>query len=500
VAIPALTLLVAPWAASLLACAEGSTVDAREVEIAAVIAAADESLIRSRPALIDVKYRRMAETPYNFLRGSIALFRNDMRSGSTAFGASRFALATPLVPSLGDPHLENFGLLRAADGSLALEPNDFDAADRAPYLWDVRRFASALAAASLISTPNDRDGARRVVTAAMKGYVSALHRRAKGVAPERFSRQSDSATQNAVVQDLFTRADRDAKQRLELAEYTELRDGVRMFRRGRFDPEDPESVLAPLPDRARQLIPQAVHQWQRSLALPLPEGAAEVLDAVREFGGGVASLARIRVLILLRGESDSPDDDVIVQLKELVDSGIAGLFPPGVYHGSPGQRVIATSRAAWSRPDAEPFWGATMWMGLPCQIRREAADQKSVRVARLTGDRAGADVLSRLGETLGALLARVHAAGSDGPAHAQTIARVIANEPDGFVDEQVQFALSYADQTLADHARFVRALARYGSRLGIPYDSADAPGDDFAALIGSAPAVPAKAARDKVNQ
>src|SRR5262245_44381739 len=98
----------------------------RAAEVASVMAEADLALIRSRPALVAGKYRRMAGDPFSYYRGSLSVFRHDWEAGAFGLSASRYGTppgsgtATPLPLALGDAHPENFGLLRAQDGSFAL--------------------------------------------------------------------------------------------------------------------------------------------------------------------------------------------------------------------------------------------------------------------------------------------------------------------------------------------------------------------------------------------
>jgi len=74
---------------------------------------------------------------------------------------------------------------------------------------------------------------------------------------------------------------------------------------------------------------------------------------------------------------------------------------------------------------------------------------------------------------------------------ARAIAKRIAADPERFVEEQVEIGVAYAEQVIADHARFVRALHRRdGLRLGIPFDPADAPGPDVRAVLGIPPPLP----------
>lgn len=472
---------------------EASHVEAREGQLVAVMASADEPLIRARPALSAGKYTRMALGLFDFYRGTLAMFRSDMRSGTTAAAVSSFSLDLPLVPSLGDPHPENFGALRAADGSIAIEPNDFDAADQAPYLWDVRRLAAGMAVAVAASNAGDSaalaramDARRTIVRDAIAGYRAGIEDAARGTRP---GRVVDGG--GAIVADLFRRSNRDDARRRELADLTVIeRSGQRKLKRGVVDPSDPQSVLADLPPVAWARLPAALDRYRTTLLGALPSSFFTLLDAVREFGSGVASWTRVKVLLLVRGPTDDPSDDVLLELKELADSGIAGLFPPGVSYDSVPDRIVATTREAWARPDAEPLWGATEWLGLPCQIRRETEGQKGVRVARMVEAEGTPQAIGALGAVLGRLVARVHASGPHGVENARAIYERIAIDPERFLDEQADAGVAYAELVSADHARFIRSLHRTGLRLGIPFDPADAPRPDLAALLGSPPPPP----------
>jgi uncharacterized protein (DUF2252 family) len=473
---------------------EDQLADAREAQIVSVMAAADEPYIRSRPLLSAGKYTRMAVGLFDFYRGTLPVFRSDMRSGSTTLAVSSFDLDVPLVPSLGDPHPENFGGLRATDGSIALEPNDFDAADRAPYLWDVRRLAAGVALAAMRSNPEDEmarrlatDARRVIARAAVTGYRAGIEAAARGSMPARVT----DAT-SPIVADVLQRSDRDQATRRELSDLTVLEGSRRLLKRGPVDPDDAQNVYADLPKTALASLPDAIERWRRTLLVPPPPDHVRLLDAVREFGSGIASWPRVRVILLVRGPTDDPGDDLLLELKELADSGIAGLYPPGVYFDTVGERVVRSARLAWARPDAEPFWGWTEWLGFPCQIRLESEGQKNVRVARMAGGEGTPEAIASLATVLGTIVARVHSSGADGAANARAIHKRIAQDPERFLDEQADVGIAYADVVLADHRRFVRFLhGRSGLRLGIPFDPSDAARPDLAALFGVPPSLPA---------
>lgn len=471
---------------SLVGCVASPSGDARQGEIVSVLARADEALIRTRPELCAGKYEAMAGSPVAFMRGSLPLYVHDARNGGSDVALSRFALATPLVPSLGDPHPENFGTLRAGDGTFALEPNDLDAADYAPYLLDVRRLAAGMALGAMVSNEGDdaaraaaAKGAEEIAREVAASYRDAVRAAARGEAIARV----DAANGNAVLEDLFRRAARDEAARVDLAENTELRDGRRTIRRGPLELEEPTHQARDLTPSARAAIDGAVERWRQGLASPPPREHTRVLDAARELGRGVASWPRVRVLVLVRGATDSPDDDELLELKELADSPLAGTYPPHVRARTVEDRIATMAPLLWGRADAEPRWGTTTWLGLPCQIRRVSDGHKSVRVARWVEERGTVEALRGLGATLGRIVARAHCSGAEGRERAQAIDARIGEDGDGFVGEQARAAREYAEATLRDAERFRDALARVGPRLGVPYDARDVPSYDVARLL-----------------
>lgn len=488
---------------ALTACASiDASEDARESQIVSLLAAADEPYIRGRPELSAGKYVRMSSGVFDFYRGTVPVWRSDVKTGTTTAIVSSFAIDIPLVPSIGDPHPENFGVLWASDGTAALEPNDFDAADHAPYLWDVRRLAAGMALAALESNPED-EAARQdassaryeIVKAAVLGYRLGIEDAARGAlnsSTGRVTSDGEVAKASPVLKDLFKRSSRDFASRRELSDLVEATPTGRRIRRGVIDPEDPQGVHLDLPPFARAELDLAIAKYRETLLAPPPPSFFRVVDAVRKLGGGVASWARIRLLVLIEGPSDSPDDDVILELKEITDSTTAGLYPPFVYADSVGDRVLRTSRAAWARPDAEPFWGVTSWLGFPCQVRRESEGQKGVRVARLADTEGTVEAIRDLGAILGRLVARVHSSGEKGEASARAIYKQMATDPERFVIEQADFGVAYAERVREDQRSFLRAVHRseVGLRLGVPFDPIDSPSPDLKAVYGTPPPPP----------
>ena len=478
------TLLVAS-AAWFASCGGGEPLDpaARTTAIVGAMVEADRRELSGRGDLVAGKYARMARALYDFYRGTMPIFRADLADPRMRVARTEFDLPGQLPFSIGDAHPENFGLLLAADGTLALEPNDLDAADRYPYQLDLRRLTVGLVLASrAASLDPDEQGA--VVRSCVTAYVATLRAVDDGTyAPRRIDDGSDP-----ILADLFRRGRRDLAARAELAQLTVVESGTRRFVRGAPDAEDPENVLSDLPPWAYSEIGASLSVYRSSLPTPPPEGDLTVLDAVREHGSGVASWARIRVLVLVRGPTDAADDDVILELKEETQSGATGPLPPGVFSDDEADRIRRATRAAWSRSDAEPRWGASSWLGIPVQIRLESEAQKTFRTDRLAGDRASLSSISTLAAVLGELLARVQASeglGADGRFASRLVTRIGDREA-SFVDGEVEAATAHADVVTLDWELFREALRARGPTLGFVGETPiDGPDLERRALYGT---------------
>ncbi len=470
---------------SLAACR--GALDARALLVAETIARADEPLARSRTVSFEAKYARMAQSTYDFYRGNVPLYARDWGDRSLALSRSRFALDAPLARGLGDAHPENFGTLVGRDGAITFEPNDFDHAARVPYLWDLRRLSAGLVLAARLSNEGDANArsitsrsARDIAREAALAYAAAIGRYAGGAPREAVT----TGAASPILEDLFQRAARDARQRDELGELSVVSEGRRTFKhlvsaRG--------SGLGDLSGALRASIPEALRGYRASLLDPPTEDYFTVLDAARVVGAGVSSWGRVRVYVLVEGPTPDRGDDVILEVKELADPVALPWLSPGASRDVASERVLTAARGAWSRQDADPLWGTTTWLGLPMQVRAETAGAKTVRVARMTGARGTPDALRGLARQLGALVARAHAAPvPEGVSVASAIHRVIGASAEGFADEQADAAVAYADQVMVDWEGFRRVLRARGPAFGLVSGGRAAPSAEVSAFFREA--------------
>ena len=474
--------------------------DPREAAIVDAMVRADGPLIRSRPALVAGKYARMArrddvggEGLFDYYRGSVPVFRGDLTDGRLPIAHTDFPADGPLPVSMGDAHPENFGVLVAADGTAAFEPNDLDAGDRLPYYWDLRRLTVGLLLATRQSNADDA-AARATVIAAeadvvrvcASAYQSEMHAIAGGTPTARMIDGGGSA----VIEDLFRRSR--AGRTTTLASLTTLGANGRRLVRGVLDPTQPEQVFVELSDEARAALPDVLTQARAQMTAPPDEAFFTVIDAVRELGSGVASWPRVRAIVLVRGPSDDPGDDALLELKELGDSGAPAVYPPFRPTDDIVERMVLARSRVWSRVDADPFWVAVpTWLGMPTQVRTETDAHPTLRAHRLHGALGTPTALRDLAHVLGTRLARAMARGvDDGIGPAIAIDRALSRDPSAFAEGEVVAALDEADRIERDFEHFRDALDHLGLQLGVHRDPRDRPRPEIEALFGVPPIVP----------
>ena len=176
--------LVAVIAAGLIAATScsNSSLEPRTAAVCNVLAQDNQIWLLRDAATVAMKFRKMQRNWYTWLRGTAVLYWADATGASpwnvpTKFGNAA-ASATRVI---GDPHVENLGTFRAADGTLFVDWNDFDASGFAPYWVDVRRLALSVVVAV---TPDDAaldvEFARAISNAVATGYATQLQALAGG--------------------------------------------------------------------------------------------------------------------------------------------------------------------------------------------------------------------------------------------------------------------------------------------------------------------------------
>ncbi|MFE5596719.1 DUF2252 domain-containing protein [Streptomyces sp. NPDC056549] len=420
----------------------------RGEHILAVFDTAFGELLAADPAAFRVKFRKMAGSAFAFYRGTACLFYSDLER--EAHGGPYLDEQTGRVWIHGDLHAENFGTYMDANGRLVFNVNDFDEAYVGPFTWDLKRLAASLALIGYAKALSDEQITHlvRVYAAAYRERIHALATGAKGDEVPSFTLETaDGALLGAL---------REARALTRfglLDSMTEIRDFERRFSAGggaiELDAATRYKVLAAF-DGYLETLPES------SLARP---DSYRVKDVVGRRGIGIGSAGLPSYNILLEGNSDALENDVVIYLKQAQTPAVSRhVTDPAVrgYFRHEGHRTVISQRALQAH--ADPWLG---WTEL------DGAGQLVAEVSPYAVDLDWSDIddLDEIAATvadLGRATATMHAAADDESGHSlvpfsteRAIDAAIAADEEGFAGLLVDFAHTYGARARADHQIFV---------------------------------------------
>jgi uncharacterized protein (DUF2252 family) len=391
--------------------------------------------------LIPLRMERMAESPFAFLRGAVAVMAHDLFPTPTI--GHNVVLA-------GDAHLGNFGLYGSPHRELVFDLNDFDETLIGPWEWDLKRLTASVNVAGRENGLSARE--RRVAaTQAVLGYqINMARLEPMGTLdiwhlhsfPGRASElRKVPAKAQAVIEKIVAKATRSDHNGLLRKVADKDSAGHWRFR------EDPPILTRVHAARKKNLI-LALEKYSLTLTRELRYMLSRyrVADVAHRVVG-VGSVGTRAYLALLIGKHDN--DPLFLQVKEALVPAHAPYLPlRRAVFTHEGQRVVVGQRALQATSDVMLGW--TEMDGRHYYVRQMKNLKASVPVEWLTGD-----AFNFYAWACGALLARAHARTSE----AATIAGYCGvSKPlrESFAD----WAEAYGDQTVTDHARLRAHMKR----------------------------------------
>ena len=253
-----------------------------------------ESLERATPELI----KRLRADPYDYFR-----FVNRSWIGRVCDDFARDLEGLPIVRLHGDAHVEQFALARGQWGL-----DDFDDSARGPAVIDIVRFLGSIdLAARQRSWEKDRD---RLFGRFVEGYKRGLAEPSYMPHPPNIVRR--------------------------------LRDGKPATRAALL--AWGESKMQPLSDASMKAVVAGMEAFARVMLRERPDLAPEYFRVVRAGAvkSGVGSAVIPKIMVRVRGPSDDPADDELLESKKIGDlGGLSCLKTPTV---QPTLRIIDGSK------------------------------------------------------------------------------------------------------------------------------------------------------------
>lgn len=405
------------------------------------------------PQLLPIKYGRMLESPFAFLRGSAVVMAADL-AGTPATG-----LRTMLC---GDAHLSNFGVFATPERRLVFDINDFDEAYPGPWEWDLKRLAASAAVAGRENGFGEK-WCRKLAETVAETYRDSMDKFAKAHTLDVWYFHVGVDAVLDVLKKSSKRSGKAAGKMVKKAQshtHEATLEKLTIIKEGRrriisdppllvpFREMGLEKVLsqAELKELSEKVVLDAWNQYldslptERSFLL----GRYRVTDAALRVGG-VGSVGTRCVIVLLEGGAE--DDALILQLKEAGPSVLETYLPQPHEHQH-AERVVVGQRLMQAASDIFLGWHSSSMSGRHYYWRQFKDMKGSLDVAAM--DEKGLQTYLKV---CSLCLARAHArtgdaAGIDGYlGKSSAFARAIGN-----------FAIAYADQTEQDYNLLVKAV------------------------------------------
>jgi len=397
---------------------------------------------------LPIKYGRMLESPFAFMRGAAVVMSADLATTPVT------GLQTQLC---GDAHLVNFGVFATPERKLIFDINDFDETYPGPWEWDLKRLATS-AVLTGREKGFDNEVNRKLAIVVNRCYQEAIVNFA--LAPfldvwyydievdevlEAFKRSSwkdKKSAQKVVKKALYS------TQEHTMEKLTEIVGGRRRIR------NDP-----PLLMRLSEIVPEEQEAWITELdaeklfkeyIASLPEEKHHLVSHFQISSGalrivGIGSVGTRCLILLLEGPTK--DDALILQLKEAGPSVLEPHVAKKDY-ASHAQRVVVGQKLIQAASDIflagikDPLTGIQYYW-------RQFKDMKgSFDLDSL--DKAGLETYL---EVCSLCLARAHARTGDTACISGYIGK-----GDAFCEAITDFAMAYAGQTERDYQALKEAV------------------------------------------
>ena len=392
--------------------------------------------------LAPLRYARMTESPFAFLRGAAAVMASDLATvPDTALR----------VQVCGDAHVNNFRFFASPERNLVFDINDFDETAPGPWEWDIARLCASL---RVLTDQRgwDADDGDAVVRAAARSYRTRLAEYADWTTLDLFYERTEIKevverfpTQYRAEMRRDVRRARRKDHLRAVAKLTAVQNGHRVF------VEDPPLTVSlnRTPhdlDEVRALIEsyRATLTDDRRLMFD----RYRLLDVARKVVG-VGSVGTRCWIGLFEGRDDPEGDLLVLQAKQAVSSVLEKHVGASQF-AQHGRRVVVGQRLIQAAGDVFLGWASGPDSGNHYYVR-QLWDAKGKADPLLMRPRA----LVRYSELCGWILARSHARTGDALQMSGYLGKGAVWD-----EAMVVFAARYAETNRADHAALADALER----------------------------------------
>jgi uncharacterized protein (DUF2252 family) len=398
--------------------------------------------------LVPIKYGRMVESAFAFLRGSAVVMAADL-AGTPATG-----LDTQLC---GDAHISNFGVFATPERQLVFDVNDFDETFPGPWEWDLKRLAASALVAGRENGFSEKDN-REAAEGVVQHYARAMKALAEATALDAWYYHVEVDQVQEVLAKASKAGKKSAKKMVRKARrktQEQTLEKLTFMEDGRRKIVSQPPLLVPYgewlsEEQKERLTAEQIRKSWYEYVDSLPPERRRLMRRYRPVDmalrvGGVGSVGTRCTILILQGGAE--DDAIILQQKE-AGASVLEAYLGESEHASPAQRVVEGQRLMQASSDIFLGWTYGSVTGVHYYWRQLKDMKGSVDPGAL--DEAGFNMYVRV---CAVCLARAHARAGDAAAisgymgKGKSLGKAIA-----------EFAGAYADQTERDHQALVAAI------------------------------------------
>ncbi|MCH7322575.1 DUF2252 domain-containing protein [Solibacillus sp. MA9] len=295
----------------------------RKEQIQTIFEQFDHHKLHLTPEQRIEKYKKMADSPFRYFRGSAYLFYYDTTNSPSPFHTPEDR------PTwiMGDMHMDNFGAFQNENGDIVFDVNDFDEGYVGSFLYDVLRMSISIGL-YLEEQQLDESTQQQAIERFLQAYIKQL---------KRFQSKKDDALSFVFTQQKTKGPIKRVLKKLEKRQREALIDDITEINANGERVFIWNDEIQPIDNALFAKIVALVPNYH-------------VKDIAIKYGSGTASIGLERYYLLVNSHQDAlGGKDLVLEMKE-VRSAIPAYFLPynkpfWNHYVHQGARVVGTQKA-----------------------------------------------------------------------------------------------------------------------------------------------------------
>jgi uncharacterized protein (DUF2252 family) len=380
--------------------------------------------------LVPIRYGRMLQSSFAFLRGSAIVMAEDL---------SKTPCSGIYVQCCGDCHLMNFGGYATPERNQVFDINDFDETLPAPFEWDVKRLAASIVVAGRYKQFSDKDS-KKAAFSAVKIYSQKIRELAmKRQLEIWYNRLDEASIINLFKLDrLFVKRVKNITEKARLHAHEHVFPGISELKDGKRKILDHRPLIYHPPDIEKSI--ESGYDFFDAYYNSLSDDRKSLLSRykIEDIALKVVGVGSVGTRCLIGLFSANDDDAIVLQFKEGSQSVLEKYAGNSIY-GNHGERIVNGQRLMQTVSDIFLGWTKSQ-DGTEFYVRQLRDMKASANVENFTPR-----LLLEYASLCGWALAKSHAKAG----RSSEITGYIG-KTEVFANAVSDFAVYYADRTEKD--------------------------------------------------